>query len=121
MVRNTYIYPPEPSMRIIRDIMGYTSQNMKKFNSISISGYHIQEAGMPFSFILSFFLSFIHSSSSSFFWNLILHLLWLTLRRRCRAGVSLHAGRWTGVRQDWDEGGGQCRSGLFGLLMVSHG
>ncbi|MAZ94024.1 MAG: methylmalonyl-CoA mutase [Lentimicrobiaceae bacterium] len=45
MVRNTYIYPPEPSMRIIADIFEYTSQNMPKFNSISISGYHIQEAG----------------------------------------------------------------------------
>lgn len=45
MVRNTYIYPPEPSMRIIADIFSYTSQNMPKFNSISISGYHMQEAG----------------------------------------------------------------------------
>ncbi|XP_071812126.1 methylmalonyl-CoA mutase, mitochondrial-like [Apostichopus japonicus] len=45
MVRNTYIYPPEPSMRIIGDIFAYTSQHMPKFNSISISGYHMQEAG----------------------------------------------------------------------------
>ncbi len=45
MVRNTYIYPPAPSMRIISDIFGYTSANMPKFNSISISGYHMQEAG----------------------------------------------------------------------------
>jgi methylmalonyl-CoA mutase len=45
MVRNTYIYPPEFSMRIIGDIFAYTSQNMPKFNSISISGYHMQEAG----------------------------------------------------------------------------
>jgi len=45
MVRNTYIYPPEPSMRIISDIFGYTSRKMPKFNSISISGYHMQEAG----------------------------------------------------------------------------
>jgi len=45
MVRNTYIYPPEPSMRIISDIIAYTSGNMPKFNSISISGYHMQEAG----------------------------------------------------------------------------
>ena len=45
MVRNTYIYPPKPSMRIISDIFGYTSARMAKFNSISISGYHIQEAG----------------------------------------------------------------------------
>ncbi|MEZ5808674.1 MAG: methylmalonyl-CoA mutase [Zhengella sp.] len=45
MVRNTYIYPPEPSMRIIADIIGYTASEMPKFNSISISGYHMQEAG----------------------------------------------------------------------------
>jgi len=45
MVRNTYIYPPEPSMRIISDIFAYTSRYMPKFNSISISGYHMQEAG----------------------------------------------------------------------------
>ena len=45
MVRNTYIYPPLPSMRIIADIFKYTSKNMPKFNSISISGYHMQEAG----------------------------------------------------------------------------
>ena len=45
MVRNTYIYPPGPSMRIISDIFAYTSQTMPKFNSISISGYHMQEAG----------------------------------------------------------------------------
>ena len=45
MVRNTYIYPPEPSMRIISDIFAFTSQKMPKFNSISISGYHMQEAG----------------------------------------------------------------------------
>ncbi len=45
MVRNTYIYPPDPSMRIISDIFAYTSANMPKFNSISISGYHMQEAG----------------------------------------------------------------------------
>jgi methylmalonyl-CoA mutase len=45
MVRNTYIYPPEPSMRIVADIIEYTARNMPKFNSISISGYHMQEAG----------------------------------------------------------------------------
>jgi methylmalonyl-CoA mutase len=45
MVRNTYIYPPAPSMRIVSDIFAYTSQKMPKFNSISISGYHMQEAG----------------------------------------------------------------------------
>ena len=45
MVRNTYIYPPEPSMRIVSDIIGYTSEHMPRYNSISISGYHMQEAG----------------------------------------------------------------------------
>ena len=45
MVRNTYIYPPEPSMRIVADIIAYTAKNMPRFNSISISGYHMQEAG----------------------------------------------------------------------------
>lgn len=45
MVRNTFIYPPQPSMRIIQDIFGYTSKHMPKFNPISVSGYHIQEAG----------------------------------------------------------------------------
>jgi methylmalonyl-CoA mutase len=47
MVRNTYIYPPEPSMRIVADIIAYTATNMPKFNSISISGYHMLEAGAP--------------------------------------------------------------------------
>ncbi len=47
MVRNTYIYPPEASMRIVADIFAYTSQHMPKFNSISISGYHMHEAGAP--------------------------------------------------------------------------
>ncbi len=45
MVRNTYIYPPEPSMRIVADIIEFTAKEMPKFNSISISGYHMQEAG----------------------------------------------------------------------------
>ncbi len=45
MVRNTYIYPPQPSMRIVADIIGYTSRNMPRYNSVSISGYHMQEAG----------------------------------------------------------------------------
>eukprot|EP01126_Amoeba_proteus_P024764 TRINITY_DN2486_c0_g1_i19.p1 TRINITY_DN2486_c0_g1~~TRINITY_DN2486_c0_g1_i19.p1 ORF type:complete len:591 (-),score=127.86 TRINITY_DN2486_c0_g1_i19:110-1882(-) len=57
MVRNTYIFPPEPSMRIIRDIMSYTSARMPKFNSISISGYHIQEAGADATLELAFTLA----------------------------------------------------------------
>ena len=57
MVRNTYIYPPAPSMKIIGDIIEYTSQNMPKFNSISISGYHIQEAGANNALELAFTLA----------------------------------------------------------------
>lgn len=57
MVRNTYIYPPKPSMKIIADIFGYTAQNMPKFNSISISGYHISEAGANQAIELAFTLA----------------------------------------------------------------
>ena len=57
MVRNTYIYPPEPSMRIIADIFKYTSTNMPKFNSISISGYHMHEAGATAAQELAFTLA----------------------------------------------------------------
>jgi len=57
MVRNTYIYPPKHSMRIIADIFEYTSQNMPKFNSISISGYHMHEAGAPADVELAYTLS----------------------------------------------------------------
>jgi methylmalonyl-CoA mutase len=52
MVRNTFIYPPAPSMRIIGDIFSYTAANMPKFNSISISGYHMQEGGFFFFLLL---------------------------------------------------------------------
>jgi len=57
MVRNTYIYPPAPSMRIVADIIAYTTQRMPKFNSISISGYHIQEAGANQALELAFTLA----------------------------------------------------------------
>ncbi len=57
MVRNTYIYPPEPSMRIVADIIEYTAQRMPKFNSISISGYHMQEAGANQALELAFTLA----------------------------------------------------------------
>jgi len=57
MVRNTYIYPPEMSMRIIKDIFQYTSKHMPKFNSISISGYHMQEAGAPADLELAYTLA----------------------------------------------------------------
>jgi len=57
MVRNTYIYPPSPSMRIIGDIFSYTAEHMPKFNSISISGYHMQEAGAPADLELAYTLA----------------------------------------------------------------
>jgi methylmalonyl-CoA mutase len=57
MVRNTYIYPPKPSMRIVADIFGYTAEHMPKFNSISISGYHMQEAGADAKLELAFTLA----------------------------------------------------------------
>ncbi|MBV9569374.1 MAG: methylmalonyl-CoA mutase [Hyphomicrobiales bacterium] len=57
MVRNTYIYPPAPSMRIISDIFAFTSRHMPKFNSISISGYHMQEAGAPADLELAYTLA----------------------------------------------------------------
>jgi methylmalonyl-CoA mutase len=57
MVRNTYIYPPEPSMRIVADIIEYTSRHMPRFNSISISGYHMQEAGATTTLELAFTLA----------------------------------------------------------------
>jgi methylmalonyl-CoA mutase len=57
MVRNTYIYPPKPSMRIVSDIFAYTAKNMPKFNSISISGYHIQEAGATLDLELAYTLA----------------------------------------------------------------
>jgi methylmalonyl-CoA mutase len=57
MVRNTYIYPPEPSLRIVSDIFTYTAKNMPKFNSISVSGYHIQEAGATLDLELAYTLA----------------------------------------------------------------
>ena len=57
MVRNTYIYPPEPSMRIVSDIFAYTAREMPKFNSISISGYHMQEAGASLDLELAYTLA----------------------------------------------------------------
>jgi methylmalonyl-CoA mutase len=57
MVRNTYIYPPEPSMRIIADIIGFTAHHMPKFNSVSVSGYHMQEAGANQALELAFTLA----------------------------------------------------------------
>ena len=57
MVRNTYIYPPAPSMRIVTDIIQYTASHMPRFNSISISGYHMHEAGAPAHLELAYTLS----------------------------------------------------------------
>ena len=57
LVRNTYIYPPEPSMRIVSDIFAYTAKEMPRFNSISISGYHMQEAGASLDLELAYTLA----------------------------------------------------------------
>ena len=57
MVRNTYIYPPQPSMRIVADVLAYTAKEMPKFNAISISGYHMQEAGAPCDLELAYTLA----------------------------------------------------------------
>ncbi len=57
MVRNTYIYPPQPSMRLITDIFAYTAQHMPRFNSISVSGYHMHEAGAPADLELAYTLA----------------------------------------------------------------
>jgi methylmalonyl-CoA mutase len=68
MVRNTYIYPPEPSMRIVADIIGYTAKHMPRFNSISISGYHMQEAGatcvQELAFTLADGLEYVRAAAS---------------------------------------------------------
>ena len=69
MVRNTYIYPPEPSMRIVADIIGYTARNMPRFNPVSISGYHMQEAGatcvQELAFTLADGLEYVRAARSS--------------------------------------------------------
>jgi Methylmalonyl-CoA mutase len=57
LVRNTYIYPPGPSLRIVSDILAYTAQNMPKFNGISVSGYHMQEAGATLDLELGYTLA----------------------------------------------------------------
>jgi methylmalonyl-CoA mutase len=57
MVRNTYIYPPQPSLRIVADVLAYTARHMPRFNSISISGYHMQEAGAPADLELAYTLA----------------------------------------------------------------
>ncbi len=109
MVRNTYIYPPQPSMRIISDIFAYTAEEMPRFNSISISGYHMQEAGAPADIELAYTiadgLDYIRAGTEagldvdafaprlSFFWGISMNyfmevaklraarLLWATLVR----------------------------------------
>lgn len=73
-VRNTYIYPPEPSLRVISDIMGYTAAKMPRFNSISISGYHMQEAGADCKLELAFTIGFLTH----------LHFCFIYLKRICK-------------------------------------
>jgi methylmalonyl-CoA mutase len=102
MVRNTYIYPPEPSMRIVADVIEYTAHNMPRFNSISISGYHMQEAGatvvQELAFTLADGIEYVRSAVSkgldvdrfaprlSFFWcvgmNFYLEIAKLRAARR---------------------------------------
>ena len=74
MVRNTYIYPPEFSMRIIADIFEYTSKNMPKFNSISISGYHMQEAGVGLRHLCDW-AAFLRAEVDGAFWPEFLEFL----------------------------------------------
>ncbi|MEY5047445.1 MAG: hypothetical protein RLZZ175_804 [Bacteroidota bacterium] len=105
LVRNTYIYPPQHSMRIIGDIFSYTSHNMPKFNSISISGYHIHEAGAPAALELAYTLAdgieYVKTGLKvglalddfaprlSFFWGI--GMTWLTEIAKIRAGRVLWA------------------------------
>ncbi len=101
MVRNTFIYPPAPSMRIIGDIFKYTSQNMPKFNSISISGYHMQEAGatadLELGYTLADGLEYLRTGVAtgmtvddfaprlSFFWSIGKNVLMEVAKMRARA------------------------------------
>lgn len=105
MVRNTYIYPPKPSMKIISDIFAYTSKNMPKFNSISISGYHMHEAGAPADIELAYTIAdgieYIKAGLNagldvdsfvprfSFFWGIGMHF-WAEIAKM-RAGRKLWA------------------------------
>ena len=79
MVRNTYIYPPSPSMRIISDIFKYTAENMPKFNSISISGYHMQEAGatpeLELGYTLADGLAYVRAGLEAGWTSIHLHLV----------------------------------------------
>ena len=86
MVRNTYIYPPEPSMRIVADIIGYTATKMPKFNSISISGYHMQEAGATNVQELAFTIAMALSMCAL---RLIVVWMWMPLLRACRSFLLL--------------------------------
>lgn len=105
MVRNTYIYPPAPSMRIVADIFAYTARNMPKFNSISISGYHMHEAGAPahmeLAYTLADGLEYVRAGLKagiaiddfaprlSFFWGIGMHFF--TEIAKMRAGRLLWA------------------------------
>ena len=82
MVRNTYIYPPEPSMRIISDIFAFTSKEMPKFNSISISGYHLQEAGATVDLELAYTLADGSNISAP---GSPPACRWISSRRACRS------------------------------------
>ena len=106
-MRNTYIYPPEFSMRIIADIFEYTSQNMPKFNSISISGYHMQEAGatadIEMAYTLADGLEYLKAGIAagipvdkfaprlSFFWAIGMNTSWRSLRCVLHAASGLRS------------------------------
>ena len=107
MVRNTYIYPPSPSMRIISDIFAYTAKEMPKFNSISISGYHLQEAGASLDLELAYTLAdgidYVRAGIAagmdvdafaprlSFFWNAGMNVFMEIAKQRAARSLSLRA------------------------------
>jgi methylmalonyl-CoA mutase len=103
MVRNTYIYPPAPSMRIIADIFAYTAENMPRFNSISVSGYHMQEAGatadLELAYTLADGLEYVRTGVAagldvdafapriSFFWGIGMNVLMEIAKLRAARGL----------------------------------
>ena len=110
MVRNTYIYPPAPSMRIVSDIFAYTSKQMPKFNSISISGYHMQEAGatadLELAYTLADGIEYVRAGVAagldidafaprlSFFWAIGMNFFMEIAKMRAARAAVGEAGRW---------------------------
>jgi len=120
MVRNTYIYPPQPSMRIIGDIFEFTSKNMPKFNSISISGYHMQEAGatadLELAYTLADGLEYLRTGQSaglgiddfaprlSFFWAVGMNFFMEVAKLRAARLI------WADLVDDFDPGNPKSKS-----------